>query len=176
MEKENITLDPRSSFTPSSSADIPVPPDGLVQRSTRIKRIQTTAMLLLFFAAVINYLDRSSLSVANLTIREELGLSATEIGALLSVFSLAYGIAQLPCGPLLDRVLNLRFSVVKIKTSLKSVLSIVGGTQKALAMRHRALTCKERHAAETARHIFFHPDYTVGFGIAPNHEPMAPTP
>ena len=77
MEKENITLDPRSSFTPSSSADIPVPPDGLVQRSTRIKRIQTTAMLLLFFAAVINYLDRSSLSVANLTIREELGLSAT---------------------------------------------------------------------------------------------------
>ncbi|GDN22403.1 L-galactonate transporter [Escherichia coli] len=66
MEKENITLDPRSSFTPSSSADIPVPPDGLVQRSTRIKRIQTTAMLLLFFAAVINYLDRSSLSVANL--------------------------------------------------------------------------------------------------------------
>lgn len=103
MEKENITLDPRSSFTPSSSADIPVPPDGLVQRSTRIKRIQTTAMLLLFFAAVINYLDRSSLSVANLTIREELGLSATEIGALLSVFSLTYGIAQLPCGPLLDR-------------------------------------------------------------------------
>ena len=96
MEKENITLDPRSSFTPSSSADIPVPPDGLVQRSTRIKRIQTTAMLLLFFAAVINYLDRSSLSVANLTIREELGLSATEIGALLSVFSLAYGIAQRP--------------------------------------------------------------------------------
>ncbi|XNM72364.1 hypothetical protein ACLK11_25075 [Escherichia coli] len=83
MEKENITLDPRSSFTPSSSADIPVPPDGLVQRSTRIKRIQTTAMLLLFFAAVMDYLDRSSLSVANLTIREELGLSATEIGALL---------------------------------------------------------------------------------------------
>ncbi len=44
-------------------------------------------MILLFLAAVINYLDRSSLSVANLTIREELGLTATEIGALLSVFS-----------------------------------------------------------------------------------------
>ena len=103
MEKNNITLDPSSSFGTSSSADINVPPDGMVQRSSRIKRIQTTAMILLFFAAVINYLDRSSLSVANLTIREELGLSATEIGILLSVFSLAYGIAQLPCGPLLDR-------------------------------------------------------------------------
>nr|WP_237028212.1 MFS transporter [Pectobacterium wasabiae] len=99
MEKNNITLDPRSSFDTRSSA----PPEGIVQRSSRIKRIQTTAMILLFFAAVINYLDRSSLSVANLTIRQELGLSATEIGALLSVFSLAYGIAQLPCGPLLDR-------------------------------------------------------------------------
>lgn len=64
MEKENITLDPRSSFTPSSSADIPVPPDGLVQRSTRIKRIQTTAMLLLFFAAVIK-LSRPQFAVGS---------------------------------------------------------------------------------------------------------------
>ncbi len=32
-----------------------------------------------------------------------MGLSGTEIGLLLSAFSLAYGIAQLPCGPLLDR-------------------------------------------------------------------------
>ncbi|WP_235234557.1 MFS transporter [Mangrovibacter sp. MFB070] len=80
-----------------------LPPEGLLQRSSRIKKIQFTAMALLFLAAVVNYLDRSSLSVANMTIRHDLGLSATEIGALLSVFSLAYGIAQLPCGPLLDR-------------------------------------------------------------------------
>ena len=65
MEKNNITLDPSSSFGTSSSADINVPPEGMVQRSSRIKRIQTTAMILLFFVA--------------------------------------YGIAQLPCGPLLDR-------------------------------------------------------------------------
>ncbi|VTP61099.1 L-galactonate transporter [Serratia rubidaea] len=32
-----------------------------------------------------------------------MGLSGTEIGLLLSAFSLAYGLAQLPCGPLLDR-------------------------------------------------------------------------
>lgn len=103
MEKENITLDPHSSFRSSSSVDIPVPPNGLIQRSPRIKHIQTTAMLLLFIAAVINFLDRSSLSVANVTIRGELGLNATEMGALLSVFSLSYGIAQLPAGILLDR-------------------------------------------------------------------------
>ncbi|MFS2221615.1 MFS transporter [Pantoea sp. B65] len=80
-----------------------VPARGVLLRSPRIKKIQTTAMILLFLAAIINYLDRSSLSVANMTIRGELGLSATEIGFLLSAFSLAYGIAQLPCGALLDR-------------------------------------------------------------------------
>jgi len=80
-----------------------VPDHGPLQRPARIKRIQTTAMILLFLAAIINYLDRSSLSVANQTIRGDLGLSGTEIGVLLSAFSLAYGIAQLPCGLLLDR-------------------------------------------------------------------------
>lgn len=103
MEKENITLDPRSSFTPSSSADIPVPPDGLVQRSTRIKRIQTTAMLLLFFAAVINYLDRSSLSVANLTIRRRIGIKCHRNRRFaLRVFTRLRDCAT-SCGPLLDR-------------------------------------------------------------------------
>ncbi|MFJ5161731.1 MFS transporter [Pantoea sp. NPDC088449] len=80
-----------------------IPARGDEVRSPRIKKIQVTAMLLLLFAAMINYLDRSSLSVANMTIRGELGLSATEIGLLLSAFSLAYGLAQLPCGALLDR-------------------------------------------------------------------------
>ena len=103
MEQQNITIDPQTTFKKGKAETISVPLDNTLTRSTRIKKIQTTAMILLFLAAVINYLDRSSLSVANLTIREELGLSATEIGALLSVFSLAYGIAQLPCGPLLDR-------------------------------------------------------------------------
>lgn len=103
MDKANITLDHPSLPDNKRSGDILIPPDGLLQRSSRIKRIQTTAIVMLFLAAVVNYLDRSSLSVANMTIRQELGLNATEIGLLLSVFSLAYGIAQLPCGPLLDR-------------------------------------------------------------------------
>ncbi|HHO9669045.1 TPA: MFS transporter [Escherichia coli] len=102
MKKGNITLAPRSSFS-SLSKDIPEQPEKLAQCSPRIKRIITIAMLLLIIAAVINFLDRSSLSVANLTIRQELGLNATEIGALLSVFSLSYGIGQLPSGVLLDR-------------------------------------------------------------------------
>lgn len=91
---------PASQGKPSATV---VPERGPLIRSARLKRVQTTAMILLFLAAIINYLDRSSLSVANQTIRGDLGLSGTEIGILLSAFSLAYGIAQLPCGLLLDR-------------------------------------------------------------------------
>ncbi|KAF6627066.1 MULTISPECIES: MFS transporter [Pantoea] len=102
MEKTSVTgRDSAAGDMPSDQDFVPMRSD--VVRSPRIRKIQITAMLLLLFAAIINYLDRSSLSVANMTIREEMGLSATEIGFLLSAFSLAYGLAQLPCGALLDR-------------------------------------------------------------------------
>ncbi|WP_419803713.1 MFS transporter [Terriglobus sp.] len=54
------------------------------------------SLLLLFAAGLVNFFDRSSLGIAATSIRTELHLSATQIGALLSVFSFAYGIAQLP--------------------------------------------------------------------------------
>ncbi|MDD9338529.1 MAG: MFS transporter [Providencia heimbachae] len=103
MENKDNTLNPQANLNTIKKTDIPQEQNAIPIKSKRLKRIQMTAMILLFLAAVINYLDRSSLSVANQTIRDELGLSATEIGILLSVFSFAYGIAQLPCGPLLDR-------------------------------------------------------------------------
>lgn len=72
-------------------------------KPSRIKTIQTVTLALLFIAGIVNFLDRSSLSVAGEAIRGELGLSATEFGVLLSAFSLSYGIAQLPSGILLDK-------------------------------------------------------------------------
>ncbi len=69
----------------------------------RIRRVQKITLTLLFIAGIVNFLDRSSLSVAGEAIRADLGLSATEFGVLLSAFSLSYGFAQLPSGILLDR-------------------------------------------------------------------------
>ena len=69
----------------------------------RVRRMRFFSVAFLFLAGIVNYLDRSSFSIANTSIRAELGLSATRIGALLSAFSLAYGVAQLPIGLLLDR-------------------------------------------------------------------------
>ncbi|HEY0263703.1 MAG TPA: MFS transporter [Granulicella sp.] len=64
---------------------------------------QAITLSLLFLAGMVNFLDRSSLSIANTTIRGELHLNATKMGWLLSAFSLAYGFAQLPLVGLLDK-------------------------------------------------------------------------
>ncbi len=61
-----------------------------------LRRQQIITLALLFLAGVINFFDRSSLAVANTSVRADLHLSATEIGWLLSAFSLSYGLSQIP--------------------------------------------------------------------------------
>jgi sugar phosphate permease len=73
-------------------------------KSARLKKIQITAVTLLVISGLVNYLDRSTLSIANHSISNEMGLSASQMGLLLSAFSLPYAIAQLPIGVLLDRL------------------------------------------------------------------------
>lgn len=49
-------------------------------------------IILLFLAGVINYLDRSALSVGAPFIKEDLHLSATELGIIFSSFSVGYAL------------------------------------------------------------------------------------
>lgn len=77
--------------------------DAAVPALSGLRRHQTVTLSLLFLAGVVNFLDRSSLSIANTSVRVEMHLTGTEMGWLLSAFSLAYGFAQLPLIGLLDR-------------------------------------------------------------------------
>ena len=61
------------------------------------------AVALLVVGGVVNYLDRSTLSIANTTIATEFGLGPVEMGLLLSAFSWPYAIANLPAGYLVDK-------------------------------------------------------------------------
>jgi sugar phosphate permease len=72
-------------------------------KTTRLRRIQWIALTFLTLAGIVNYLDRSTLSIANHSVSAELGLSASQMGLLLSSFSFAYAFSQLPIGALLDR-------------------------------------------------------------------------
>ncbi len=68
------------------------------------RRRQWITVGLLIAAGVVNYVDRSTLAIANHTIADEMHLSATEMGALLSAFAWSYALCQLPVGAITDRV------------------------------------------------------------------------
>jgi MFS family permease len=65
---------------------------------------QTVTLSLLFLAGVVNFLDRSSLSVASTTVAAELHLSFSQMGLLLSAFAGAYGLSQLPLISLVEQL------------------------------------------------------------------------
>lgn len=72
-------------------------------RTRGLRSVQTLSLALLVLTGVLNYLDRSALSVTNGAIRAEMGLSLGQMGLLLSAFSWSYALAQLPVGGLIDR-------------------------------------------------------------------------
>jgi len=60
-------------------------------------------LVLLFLSVFINYIDRSNLSIAAPLIKDELKISASQLGVLLSAFFWTYSSCQLLAGWLVDR-------------------------------------------------------------------------
>lgn len=60
--------------------------------------------ILLAIGIVINYFDRTNMSVATKPMMAEYGLSKGQMGLLLSSFAWSYAILQIPIGALLDKV------------------------------------------------------------------------
>ena len=76
--------------------------------SSRAASGRWTIVFLLFTASVINYLDRSSISLALPLLSRDLGLGPESKGLLLSAFFWFYALLQIPVGWAADRV-NLRW-------------------------------------------------------------------
>lgn len=74
---------------------------GSAAKSTAVRR---TVVGLLFVSVVINYLDRSSISIAGPGIADELHLTAPQMGLVFSAFAWAYSPLQLPGSVLVDRI------------------------------------------------------------------------
>ena len=82
-------------------------------------------VFIMLLGAVINYLDRVNLSMANTTIRAEFGMTDIQVGFLLSAFMWPYALANLPAGWLIDK-----FGVNKIfiwSLILWSMATFAGG-------------------------------------------------
>ena len=69
---------------------------SIARRATEsITRRELTIIILLVFASIINYIDRSNLSIAAPVLTRELSLSPLQLGSLLSAFSWTYALLQL---------------------------------------------------------------------------------
>ena len=75
-----------------------------LQSAQRPTRSRYLIMVMLFITVVINYLDRSNLSIAAPALKDEFGLDTVHEGLILSAFGWTYAAMQIPGGCLVDRV------------------------------------------------------------------------
>jgi MFS transporter, ACS family, D-galactonate transporter len=84
-------------------------------------------LFLLSLSVLINYIDRSNLSIAAPLLKDELHISASQLGTLLSAFFWTYALMQIPAGWLVDRfdvkwVFAIGFFVWSSATAITGVL------------------------------------------------------
>ena len=96
-----------------------------IEATPKLKSIQRTALAMLVVAGAVNYIDRATLAVANPLIREELGLSISQMGYLLSAFLWSYAFSQLPTGAMVDKLGPRRLLTMGL--SLWSLAQLLGG-------------------------------------------------
>ena len=88
-------------------------------------------LALIFVTVVINYMDRSNISVAAAAISEDLNLSKVQLGYIFSAFGLTYSLLQIPGGILADHVRpRLLYPVILV---LWSVATLLQGVVSSLA-------------------------------------------
>src|SRR4029078_5662878 len=88
---------------------------------------------MVFFATLINYIDRLTLSVLAPVITKDLNLTNTEFGSIATAFLLAYTISQSLSGKLYDRVgIKKGFTVSIIIWSLAAMAHGFAGSLRSL--------------------------------------------
>lgn len=72
---------------------------GVIKTNIRFR-----ILLLVFVNVVINYMDRTNISVAATSLSDDLKLSSVQLGLLFSAFGWTYALMQIPGGLLVDRI------------------------------------------------------------------------
>ena len=95
------------------------PPVGGAEPS----RTRPLIAVLLFVTVVINYLDRSNLSITAPAMGRELGIDSAQMGLLLSAFGWTYAFCQIPGGWLVDRVRpRILYSILIVLWSVATIM------------------------------------------------------
>lgn len=83
--------------------DFPSSPETAQSPQDQGQSRMNLALFLLGLSVLINYIDRSNLGIAATLIKDELRISGSQLGTLLSAFFWIYALMQVPAGWLVDR-------------------------------------------------------------------------
>ena len=89
---------------PLSRVDTLADPAHSATTATPPSRKRLLILALLFVTVVINYLDRSNLSIAAPALFKELNIEPVRAGLVFSAFGWTYALMQVPGGWLVDKV------------------------------------------------------------------------
>jgi ACS family D-galactonate transporter-like MFS transporter len=129
---EQTLQDPETSPAPPAGAR-PARPAVAPARGGRPTRIRWVIAGFCFAGLAINYIDRSALSVALPFMTDDLSLTPTEQGLILSAFSWTYSVMQLPSGWLIDKLgARVMFGASVLLWSLFTGLTSIAGSFAAL--------------------------------------------
>ncbi len=101
----------------------------MIEKPDTKKRYNILAMI--FVTVVINYLDRTNISVAAFALRTDLSINTEQMGWVFSAFGISYAILQIPGGVLADRIKSrILYSILLV---LWSVATLIQGLVNSLA-------------------------------------------
>jgi len=127
---EQTLQDPGTTSAPPAGAASGTALSAPTGRSTRIRWVIAGFC---FAGLAINYIDRSALSVALPFMSQDLSLTPTEQGLILSAFSWTYAVMQLPSGWLIDKLgARIMFGASVLLWSLFTGLTTLAGSFGAL--------------------------------------------
>lgn len=90
---------------------------------TNPTRKRYNMLLLVFISVVINYLDRSNISVAAKALSTELDLTKVQLGLIFSAFGWTYASLQIPGGILVDKIkARFLYTIILILWSVATLL------------------------------------------------------
>ncbi|MCM3023248.1 MFS transporter [Heyndrickxia ginsengihumi] len=79
-------------------------PSMLENHKEKATRVRYSILLLIFINVVVNYMDRSNISIAAPFLSKDLHLSSVQMGLIFSAFGWAYALLQVPGGWFVDHV------------------------------------------------------------------------
>ncbi|BFM13287.1 MFS transporter [Simiduia litorea] len=87
------------------------------------KKNRYAVLALVFVSVVINYMDRTNISVASAALTEELALSSLQMGLIFSAFGWTYSLLQIPGGIAVDLIkIRLLYPIILFAWSLVTLL------------------------------------------------------